>query len=207
MPRMDGWAVLHAIRTDPEIAETPVIITSVVNEFSLAHVLGATDYMVKPIDWGALKDAMERYRPVDREGSVLVVDDDADARERVRRTLQRDGWQVREAENGAAALESLDQVRPSLILLDLMMPVMDGFAFLRALRGRPDGDSIPVVVLTAKEITSEEKESLGRQADRLIVKGSMSLSEIGRQLRDLYSHQDGTPLPGKIQSLIDKLSP
>ncbi|ARO53228.1 putative hybrid histidine kinase; Domains: two PAS, two PAC, His KinaseA, ATPase and two REC (CheY-like) [Methylorubrum extorquens] len=207
MPRMDGWAVLHAIRTDPEIAETPVIITSVVNEFSLAHVLGATDYMVKPIDWGALKDAMERYRPVDREGSVLVVDDDADARERVRRTLQRDGWQVREAENGAAALESLDQVRPSLILLDLMMPVMDGFAFLRALRGRPDGDSIPVVVLTAKEITSEEKESLGRQADRLIVKGTMSLSEIGRQLRDLYSHQDGTPLPGKIQSLIDKLSP
>ncbi|ACS42239.1 putative hybrid histidine kinase; Domains: two PAS, two PAC, His KinaseA, ATPase and two REC (CheY-like) [Methylorubrum extorquens AM1] len=207
MPRMDGWAVLHAIRTDPEIAETPVIITSVVNEFSLAHVLGATDYMVKPIDWGALKDAMERYRPVDREGSVLVVDDDADARERVRRTLQRDGWQVREAENGAAALESLDQVRPSLILLDLMMPVMDGFAFLGALRGRPDGDSIPVVVLTAKEITSEEKESLGRQADRLIVKGSMSLSEIGRQLRDLYSHQDGTPLPGKIQSLIDKLSP
>jgi CheY-like chemotaxis protein len=125
----------------------------------------------------------------------------------VRRTLQRDGWQVREAENGAAALESLDQVRPSLILLDLMMPVMDGFAFLRALRGRPDGDSIPVVVLTAKEITSEEKESLGRQADRLIVKGTMSLSEIGRQLRDLYSHQDGTPLPGKIQSLIDKLSP
>ena len=207
MPRMDGWAVLHAIRTDPEIAETPVIITSVVNEFSLAHVLGATDYMVKPIDWGALKDAMERYRPVDREGSVLVVDDDADARERVRRTLQRDGWQVREAENGAAALESLDQVRPSLILLDLMMPVMDGFAFLRALRGRPDGDSIPVVVLTAKEITSEEKESLGRQADRLIVKGTMSLSEIGRQLRDLYRHQDGTPLPGKIQSLIDKLSP
>ena len=217
MPRMDGWAVLHAIarrlaevealRTDPEIAETPVIITSVVNEFSLAHVLGATDYMVKPIDWSALKEAMERYRPVDREGSVLVVDDDADARERVRRTLARDGWQVREAENGAAALESLDTERPSLILLDLMMPVMDGFAFLRALRGRPDGDTIPVVVLTAKEITPSERESLGAQADRLIMKGSMSLSEIGRQLRDLYARQDGTPLPGKIQRLIDKLPP
>ena len=204
MPRMDGWAVLHAIRTDPEIAETPVIITSVVNEFSLAHVLGATDYMVKPIDWGALKDAMERYRPVDREGSVLVVDDDGDARERVRRTLQRDGWQVREAENGAAALESLDAERPSLILLDLMMPVMDGFAFLRALRGRPDG-TVPVVVLTAKEISASEKESLGRQADRLIVKGSMSLSEIGRQLRDLYARQDRTPLPGEIQGLIERL--
>ncbi|MGX5776308.1 response regulator [Methylorubrum zatmanii] len=205
MPRMDGWAVLHAIRTDPEIADTPVIITSVVNEFSLAHVLGATDYMVKPIDWGALKEAMERYRPVDREGSVLVVDDDEDARERVRRTLQRDGWQVREAENGAAALESLDHARPSLILLDLMMPVMDGFAFLRALRGRPDGGSIPVVVLTAKEITPEERESLGRQADRLIIKGTMSLSEIGRQLRDLYAAPDEAPLPEPMQGLIEKL--
>ena len=203
MPRMDGWAVLHAIRTDPDIAETPVIITSVVNEFSLAHVLGATDYIVKPIDWGALKDAMERYRPVGREGSVLIVDDDADARERLRRTLQRDGWQVREAENGAQGLERLDEGRPSLILLDLMMPVMDGFAFLRALRGRPDG-TVPVVVLTAKEITPAEKESLGRQADRLIVKGTMSLAEIGRQLRELYA-QDGAPLPGRIQGLIARL--
>ncbi len=119
---MDGWAVLHAIRTDPDIAETPVIITSVVNEFSLAHVLGATDYLVKPVDWSALKEAMERYRPAEQEGSVLIVDDDEDARERVRRTLQRDGWQVREAGNGAEALESLDAARPSLILLDLMMP-------------------------------------------------------------------------------------
>ena len=204
MPRMDGWAVLHAIRTDPDIADTPVIITSVVNEFSLAHVLGATDYVVKPIDWGALKDAMERYRPAGHEGSVLVVDDDAEARERVRRTLQRDGWQVREAENGAQALESLDAARPSLILLDLMMPVMDGFAFLRALRGRPDG-AIPVVVLTAKEITPAEKESLGRQADRLIVKGSMSLAEIGRQLRSLYARPDETPLPGRLRGLIERL--
>ncbi len=204
MPRMDGWAVLHAIRTDPDIAETPVIITSVVNEFSLAHVLGATDYLVKPVDWSALKEAMERYRPAGCEGSVLVIDDDADARERMRRTLQRDGWQVREAENGAQALESLDAARPSLILLDLMMPVMDGFAFLRALRGRPDGN-VPVVVLTAKEITPSEKESLGRQADRLIVKGSMSLAEIGRQLRDLYDRHDRAPLPGEIQGLIERL--
>ncbi|WP_342151180.1 response regulator [Methylorubrum sp. SB2] len=204
MPRMDGWAVLHAIRTDPDIAETPVIITSVVNEFSLAHVLGATDYLVKPVDWGALKEAMERYRPTEHEGSVLIVDDDPDARERMRRTLQREGWQVREAENGAQGLDSLDAARPSLILLDLMMPVMDGFAFLRALRGRPDGN-VPVVVLTAKEITPSEKESLGRQADRLIVKGSMSLAEIGRQLRDLYARTDRTPLPGEIQGLIERL--
>ncbi|TXN23008.1 hybrid sensor histidine kinase/response regulator [Methylobacterium thuringiense] len=206
MPRMDGWAVLHAIRTDPEIADTPVIITSVVNEMSLAHVLGATDYLVKPIDWNALKDTMERYRPAGRDGSVLLVDDDADARERLRRTLTREGWQVREAENGSVALERLDEARPSLILLDLMMPVMDGFAFLRALRGRPDGD-VPVVVLTAKEITREEKASLDDQADRLIIKGSLSLADIGRQLRDLYDRQGTPPVSDDLKGVLDRIGP
>ncbi|GEO99523.1 hybrid sensor histidine kinase/response regulator [Methylobacterium haplocladii] len=206
MPRMDGWAVLHAIRTDPEIADTPVIITSVVNEMSLAHVLGATDYLVKPINWNALKETMERYRPTGRDGSVLLVDDDSDARERLRRTLSREGWQVREAENGSVALERLDEARPSLILLDLMMPVMDGFAFLRALRGRPDGD-VPVVVLTAKEITTAEKASLDDQADRLIIKGSLSLAEMGRQLRDLYDRQGSQPVSEALKGVLDRIVP
>ena len=205
MPRMDGWAVLHAIRTDPEIAATPVIITSVINEMNLAHVLGATDYLVKPIDWAALKDTMERYRPAELDGTVLVVDDDEDARERLRRTLSRDGWRVDEAENGRVALARLDEARPDLILLDLMMPEMDGFSFLRALRQRPDGD-VPVVVLTAKDVTPEERESLGRQADQLIAKGSISLAGIGRQLRSLYARQDTVPVPDRMRHLLDRLS-
>ena len=205
MPRMDGWAVLHAVRSDPELAGIPVIITSVVAEQGLGQALGATDYLVKPIDRERLKSLMERYRPKGVEGRVLVVDDDADARARLRRTLARDGWCVAEAANGAAGLESFDAERPNLILLDLMMPEMDGFGFLRALRARPDGD-VPVVVLTAKEITEAEKASLAGQADRVILKGSLSLAEIGRQLRALYACEAEAPVPSGMQGLIDRLA-
>lgn len=204
MPRMDGWAVLHAVRGDPDIADTPVIITSIVNEMTLAHVLGATDYLVKPIDWTALRDSLEPYRPASADGDILLVDDDPDARERLRRTLSRDGWRVREAGNGAEALDRIDEARPSVILLDLMMPVMDGFGFLKALRRRPDGD-VPVVVLTAKDVTEEERVDLGRSADRLILKGSMSLAEIGRQLRLHYAEIGRPPVTGEMQGLIDRL--
>ena len=204
MPRMDGWAVLHAVRSDPELAGIPVIMTSVVAEQGLGQALGATDYFVKPIDWDRLKGLMERYRPKGHEAHVLVVDDDADARSRLRRTLARDNWQVDEAENGRAALARVDALRPNLILLDLMMPEMDGFGFLRALRARPDGD-IPVVVLTAKEITDSEKACLEQAADRVIVKGSLSLAEIGRQLRSLYAQAATEPVPGSMQGLIDRL--
>ncbi|MGH1575484.1 NepR family anti-sigma factor [Methylobacterium sp. P31] len=206
MPRMDGWAVLHAVRNDPDLAGTPVIMTSVVAEQGLGQALGATDYFVKPIDWDRLKGLMERYRPeAPNEARILVVDDDADARERLRRSLGREGWTVDEAENGRIALERISQARPSLVLLDLMMPEMDGFGFLRALRSRPDGN-VPVVVLTAKEITTAEKESLSRQADRVIAKGSMSLAEIGRQLRLLYAHSASEPVPGRLQGLIERLA-
>jgi PAS domain S-box-containing protein len=206
MPRMDGWAVLHAVRNDPDLAGTPVIMTSVVAEQGLGQALGATDYFVKPIDWDRLKGLMERYRPeAPGEARILVVDDDADARERLRRSLGREGWTIDEAENGRIALERVSQARPSLILLDLMMPEMDGFGFLRALRARPDGD-VPVVVLTAKEITTAEKESLNVQADRVIAKGSMSLAEIGRQLRVLYARSASEPVPGQLQGLIARLA-
>ncbi|WP_449411522.1 response regulator [Methylobacterium komagatae] len=206
MPRMDGWAVLHAVRNDPDLAGTPVIMTSVVAEEGLGQALGATDYFVKPINWDRLKGLMERYRPqAPAEARVLVVDDDADGRERMRRSLSREGWNVDEAPNGRIALEQYDRARPNLILLDLMMPEMDGFGFLRALRARPDGD-VPVVVLTAKEITAAEKASLGAQTDRVITKGSLSLAEIGRQLRVLYARSDSETMPGRIQGLIDQLA-
>ncbi|MGE7414983.1 response regulator [Methylobacterium tarhaniae] len=206
MPRMDGWSVLHAIRSDPDLSATPVIITSVVNEQGLGRALGATDYLVKPIDWDHLKSLMERYRPADAPGTVLLVDDDADARERLRRSLSRDGWTVREAENGAVGLACLDEGRPSLVLLDLMMPVMDGFAFLTRLRARPDGADVPVVVLTAKDITPAEKERLGRDTERVIVKGSVSLGEIGRLLRNMYAGQVPDAVPASMQGLIDELA-
>ena len=184
MPKMDGWSVLHALRADPDLVDTPVIMISVKNEQGLAFALGATDYLMKPIEWDRLKRIMDRVHP-QKEGTVLLIDDDADARERMRRSLARGGWQVIEAGNGAEALERLDGTAPSLILLDLMMPVMDGFAFLRQLRQRPDGGLVPVVVLTAKDVTPDERARLALEAERVISKESIGLGDLVQELREL----------------------
>ncbi len=184
MPKMDGWSVLHALRQDPTLVDTPVVMVSVKNEQGLAYALGATDYLQKPVEWDRLKRVLDRIQPL-RDGTVLVVDDDADARERMRFTLSRHGWTVVEAADGQQALDLLDGVVPNLILLDLMMPVMDGFAFLQRLRDRPGCDQVPVLVLTAKDVTPDERASLDRQADKIISKGSFSWPDLAQELRDL----------------------
>ncbi|WP_244937351.1 hybrid sensor histidine kinase/response regulator, partial [Methylobacterium crusticola] len=185
MPRMDGWSVLRALRADPELGATPVIMVTVLDEQNLAFSLGATDYLHKPVEWGHLKEAMERFRPAIHEGPVLVVDDDPDVRERMATLLQREGWRVACAEHGRAGLEAVAARKPGLILLDLMMPEMDGFGFLRALRARPEWRDIPVVVLTAKDVTAEDRRRLAGQADRVLQKGQLSLSDLAATLRTL----------------------
>ena len=185
MPQMDGWAVLRALRADPEIGATPIVMVTVLDEQNLAFSLGATDYLQKPIDWGSLRHVIDRFRPVAAEGPILVVEDEADARAHVCAYLGREGFPVVAAENGVRALETLEAERPCLVLLDLMMPEMDGFGFLRALRARPDWRDIPVVVLTAKDITAEDRRRLAGQADRVLAKGTTGLSELARELRAL----------------------
>ncbi|MBV8613276.1 MAG: response regulator, partial [Acetobacteraceae bacterium] len=190
MPHVDGWSVLHAIRSDPDLADTPVVMVSVVNEQGLGYALGATDYLVKPIEWDRLKAIMDRYRA---EGSVdvLVVDDDPDARGRLRAMLERDGWSVTEASDGGEALERVAACHPALILLDLLMPIMNGCDFLAALRARPAWRDIPVVVLTAKDVTASERAQLERQADEVLIKGTISLSELARDLREVLARKRG----------------
>ena len=140
-----------------------------------------------------------------RTSMIWVVDDDPDLRQMVGTYLLDQGYDVRSLSDVKQLEARLEFQRPDLIVLDLMMPEMDGFGFLRALRARPDGD-VPVVVLTAKEVTAAEKESLNRQADRVIAKGSMSLAEIGRQLRVLYARSATEPVPGQLQGLLDRLA-
>ncbi|WP_375455049.1 response regulator [uncultured Methylobacterium sp.] len=192
MPRMDGWSVLRALRADPELGATPIVMVTVLDEQNLAFSLGATDYLHKPIEWGHLKAVTDRFRPGTAEGPILVVEDDADARERLTTFLERDGFPVRAAEHGRTALEAVAREKPALVLLDLMMPEMDGFGFLRALRTRAEWRDIPVVVLTAKDITAEDRRRLAGQADRVISKGSLSLADLAREVRGLV----GMPEPG-----------
>ena len=181
MPGIDGWSVLSALKADTELADIPVIMVTFVEQRALAASMGAADYVMKPVRWDRFKGVMDRYRPP--EGDVLVVDDDADARTRIRKVLERDGWRVQEAEDGRAGLDKLS-TRPGIVLLDLTMPVMDGFAFLEAMRARPECADIPVVVLTALNLTSEDRRRL-RGASQILHKGDVSMQALAERLRQL----------------------
>ena len=130
MPGMDGWAVLMALKADPATADIPVIMLTIVDEKQIGFALGAADYFTKPIDWSRMTASLQKYRIPANQQTVLIVEDDAPTREMLRRTLVKDHWEVLEAENGRVALEKLNGKVPALILLDLMMPEMDGFEFM-----------------------------------------------------------------------------
>ena len=182
MPQMDGWSVLTALKADPKLADIPVVMASFVHEPGLASALGAADYVVKPVEWDQLKTVMQRFRAT--EGAVLVVDDDPDARARVRSVLERNDWVVTEAANGEEALAAVERATPQVILLDLTMPVMDGFTFLDALRDRPGGREIPVIVLSARDLNSQDRQRLA-SADRLMRKGDIDLRDLPEQLAEI----------------------
>ncbi len=185
MPQMDGWSVLTAIRSDPDLATTPVIMVSFVHEEGLAASLGANDYLTKPIEWDELRNVLARYRQSAVGDDILVVDDDDDTRTRLTTMLNRSGFKVRAAADGPSALAMADEAKPAIVLLDLMMPDMDGFTVLKQLRSRPDWEDIAVVILTAKDITPAEREFLHGEADQILTKGNTTYRELADQLRGL----------------------
>ena len=168
MPSMDGWAVLSVLKADPETAEIPVVMMTMVEDKPMGFALGATDYLTKPVDKAKVLAAISR-RVGRMSEDVLVVEDDPMGADIVRRVLQAEGFQTRHARNGREALQLVHAARPQLIVLDLMMPEMDGFAFLDALRMEgPEFAAIPVVVLTAKDLSPEDRKTLsGRVLDTL----------------------------------------
>jgi DNA-binding response OmpR family regulator len=168
-----------------------VIMLTIVDDKHIGFALGAADYFTKPIDWSRLSGVLHKYRKATGPQSVLVVEDDAATREMLRRTLEKEGWQVVEAENGRVGLERLNAGIPALILLDLMMPEMGGFEFMQALRERPDGRLVPVVVITAKDITEEDRRRLNGQVAKILQKGTMSSEELLAELRALSGRDRG----------------
>ena len=183
MPGMDGWAVLTALKGDAATADIPVVMLTIVDDKHMGFALGAADYFTKPIDWAHLSPALRKHRRASGPQTVLVVEDDADTRDMLRRGLEKEGWAVIEAADGRAGLERLDEGIPSLILLDLMMPEMDGFAFMQALRGRPDGKQVPVIVITARDLTDDDRKRLKGQVERIISKHATSLEDLVREIR------------------------
>ncbi len=177
---MDGWSVLGALKADPDLAAVPVVMVTFVGERGLATSLGANDFVSKPIDWVRLQQVMDRFR----EGDVLFVDDDADARRRLRTVVEKNGYARDGSRKWTRSARGSRTERPRLILLDLTMPVMDGFAFLHALRELPGCIDVPAVVLTARDLTNEDRKRLNG-ADQVLEKGQTSLRDLAEGLRSL----------------------
>ncbi len=187
MPKMDGWAVLGALKSDPLLAEIPVVMLTIVGDYEMGYVLGASEYLTKPIDRDRLTAVLGKYRPKGSDRVVMVVDDDDATRQVVSRTLTRQGWTVIEAENGRIALSRLEEHHPSLVLLDLTMPEMDGFEFLTELRKDHTNQAIPVVVLTSKDLTPAERSRLTGSVEKILQKGAYSREALLNEVKQLVT--------------------
>jgi adenylate cyclase len=186
MPDLDGWTVLAALKGDPELADIPVIFVTILDEQTKGYSLGATDYLVKPVDRERLAQVLNRVwggRPSPR---LLLIEDDETTRTVIQRALEPHGWAITQAENGRIALARMAETRPDAILLDLLMPEMDGFEFLAELRRHATWRDTPVLVLTAKDLTDEDRRRLNGEVERVIEKGASGreelLQEVGRLL-------------------------
>ncbi|HWG54360.1 MAG TPA: response regulator [Gemmatimonadaceae bacterium] len=184
MPGRDGWAILAALKAEPEVADIPVIMLTMLDDRNLGLALGASDFMTKPIDRDRMRAVLARYRR-DGASDVLLVEDDPATRDLLRRLLEGDGWTVAEAENGRAALGALGRHVPALILLDLMMPVMDGSQFAAELRKVDAWRDIPIIVITAKDLTAEDRRALNGDVQGVLQKGAFSRETLLREIQSL----------------------
>ena len=191
MPGTDGWQVLRELKADPETRDIPVIMVTMTEDRDLGYALGATEFLTKPVERGQLVQLLQRYTLEEAERRALVVDDLGANRDMLRRALETEGWQVSEAGNGRVALQRVADSRPSLILLDLMMPVMDGFEFVMEIRKVEAWRDIPIVVVTAKDITDEDRQRLQGSVVGLVEKRGFGREELLEQIRELVTQTGG----------------
>ncbi len=185
MPEMDGWTVLTELKADPELANIPVFVISMVDDENKGYSLGASEYLTKPIDRTRIHILMKKYKW--DSGSALVVEDDTSTRKMLSRMLEDYGLHVAEAGNGKIALERVQEKSPGVIFLDLMMPVMDGFEFIEELRKSPEGRAIPIVVITSKELTHADRLRLNGGVEKLIEKKSLDQNDFLAEIREILN--------------------
>ena len=185
MPGMDGWSILTALKANAQTADIPVIMMTMVDDQNLGYALGAAEYLLKPIDSRKLEMILHKFKPVSDSDSILVVEDDPGVREMLCRQLRKENWKVIEAENGREALIKLQNHEPKLILTDLMMPEMDGFELVHCLKQHQKWHSIPVIILTAKTITSKDRQKLHGGVSKIFEKGSYQRSVLLDEVTNL----------------------
>jgi CheY-like chemotaxis protein len=195
MPDMDGWSVLTALKDDARLRDIPVIMLTMVDDPLRGFTLGASDYATKPVNRRRLSQILRRFTCLTPPCPVLVIDDDPAIRKLTRSMLEKAGWSVSEAGNGVEALESMERERPRLIFLDLMMPKMDGFEFAAEVRRHPEWRSIPIVVVTSRDLTVEDRRRLNGHVETILAKQGDSREELLAQVRDLLADNDAPRLP------------
>ncbi|HEX6641400.1 MAG TPA: response regulator [Thermoanaerobaculia bacterium] len=187
MPDMDGWSVLSALKGDVLLRDIPVIMLTMVDDPERGFMLGASDYATKPVNRRRLSQILKKYTCLQPPCPVLIIDDDPGAREVTRAILEKEGWAVSEAANGIEALRSMELERPSLIFLDLMMPEMDGFAFAAEVRRHAQWHSIPIVVLTSRDLSNDDRHRLNGNVEGILRKNAGSRESLLGQVRDLVA--------------------
>jgi CheY-like chemotaxis protein/nitrogen-specific signal transduction histidine kinase len=184
MPYKDGWEVLAELKEDAELCAVPVVLFSIVEERKLGFYLGASAYLIKPVDADELRTTVTRL--VAGDATILVIDDDPNALEIVSHQLEQAGaYRVVTASGGQLGLDRVSDARPDLIVLDLMMPEVDGFTVLDALERQPGSRDIPVIVLTAKDLTAQERDFLHHRVSGLLLKGQTPEDLLLGKVRDL----------------------
>jgi len=182
MPVMDGWDVLKELKNNKDTEQIPVVMVSMMGNESIGLSLGAVDHLSKPVDRDLLKKVVLKYA---LRGKALVVEDDEAAREIALKSLSSIGWQTASAENGQEGLDVFKGDDFDLILLDIMMPVMDGFGFIKGLRATKKGRNVPVIVLTAKDLSPEEKALLDGTVEQVFLKGESSIEDLLTQIKNI----------------------
>jgi hypothetical protein len=189
MPEMDGWEVLTALQNNETTKNIPVIMLTMTNERDIGYSLGATDYLTKPVDWNNLSKILKKHQIETDSQSILIVEDDEITRDMLTKSLETNDFKVIVAKNGKEALQRVNKAKPALILLDLMMPEMDGFEFAEKLREKKEWLDIPVVVITAKDLTKEDHSRLKGNVEAIMQKGSYNkdelLNEVGNRIKKL----------------------
>ena len=206
MPGLDGWSVLQALKADPALAPIPVVMLTILDEQNRGYALGAADYLTKPIQRDRLRALLARHRGHAAGRHVLIVDDDPEARRWLARSLAAEGWQTSEAGDGRAALERVRERRPDLILLDLLMPEMDGFEFLTRLQADGLAPGVPVVVVTAADLTEDDHRRLNGAVEKVLLKQAHSRDELLQTLRELVGRAVPARL-GEPQGVADDQDP
>lgn len=185
MPDMDGWSVLQAIKQDPALNRIPVIMMTISDEKQKGFTLGASGYLTKPVDRAQLAQLLDRFKIPVATPRALVVEDDPSAREMMRRLLIGEGWEVSVSANGREALDRLSAEHPNLVLLDLMMPEMDGFEFLAEFRKNPRFAATPVIVVTGADLTLADRRRLNGGVEHILQKAASGQEDFLRQIREL----------------------